>query len=217
MNIQQYLFDLYKQEGLILENQSKKKQFKKISGVDTGFSITENEIDYFSKYKEEFKNPKIFIIGNAFGYSTFTLHKIFQNSSIDVIDAEIEGEGNKQGSEITNRIISQNNFDIKLTIGFSPEDVYKAARYTHYDIIFIDGLHTNEQLLKDFNEIKKYFNPDKFICFFHDVGYCRMEESTEQILNQYLNEPYDSIVKLPNELSFSEMGVLSKNIPIIKK
>ena len=99
MSIQQYLFDLYKQEGLILENQSKKLQFKKISGVDTGFSITENEIEYFSKYKEEFKNPKIFIIGNAFGYSTFTLHKIFENSSIDVIDAEIEGEGNNKAQK----------------------------------------------------------------------------------------------------------------------
>lgn len=216
MNIHEYLCKMYELEGLILENQSSKQKFKKVSGLKTGFSITEDEIEYFLKYKNDFKSPKIFIIGNAFGYSTFALYKIFENASIDVIDAEVEGRDNQYGSKITNSIIEKNKFDIKLTIGFSPEDVSKAMRYQYYDIVFIDGLHTNEQVLKDFEAIKNRVNPEKFICFFHDVGYCNLDQSLESILSNYSDNCYQTIVKLPSHLSFSGMGILSKNQNIIK-
>lgn len=203
--------ELYKGVDHELENHGN-LNFLQIKHLNTGLSITRKEVDYFQRFKDEFTSPKIFIIGNAFGFSTFVMNQIFKDSSIDVIDAECEGINNRQGSEITNRIIQKYDLDIKLTIGYSPHDVAKAVRYDSYDIVFIDGLHTNEQMFEDFKVMKPYLNKDKFICFFHDVGLCSMQSSMDKIVvqNDKLYDKY--VVQLPDELSESGMGILSKNV-----
>jgi len=179
-----------------------------------GRSITKKEVSYFEKYKNQFNAPKIFIIGNAFGFSTFALNYIFENASIDVIDAESEGVHNKEGSRITNELIKENGFDINLTIGYSPQDIKTATRFEKYDIVFIDGMHTNEQVLKDFYGIKPYLKTD-WICFMHDVRLASLQSSMNEIIKNEHDIITSSIIELPEMLSESGMGIVSNNVPIL--
>jgi len=41
---------------------------------------------------------------------------------------------------------------VQLTKGFSPQDLDRACHADAYDFIFIDGGHTNDQLVADFKE-----------------------------------------------------------------
>lgn len=215
MTCYQKIIELYSKENLNIIKSSY-GPYHLIDGFFTGGGITELEILYFEKYKDVFINPKIFIIGNAFGFSTIAFSQIFKNASIDVIDAEVEGTENKKGSEITKKIADFNNLDINLTIGFSPKDTKSAMRFDSYDIVFIDGLHTNEQLILDFDSIKSFLNKNKFICFFHDIKLFKLETSFNYIKDNNKNLYDDYIVSLDEKTSESGMGILSKNISIIK-
>jgi hypothetical protein len=188
--------------------------FHLIDNKQTGSGITAKEIAYIEQYKNQFTSPNIFIIGNAFGFSTFAFNYIFDNASIDVIDAEIEGQDNTFGSEITRKIVQDNNFNIQLTKGFSPEDIYKSTRHSKYDIVFIDGFHTNEQILKDYYGIKPYLK-NEWICFFHDVTFGNLQHGMDILINNEKDFYTQSLISLPSDLSESGIGILSRNIDII--
>lgn len=212
MGLFEYLENLYSEKGLeLFESQ----EFKLIRGKLTGAGIANKELEYFQNYTSQFNNPKILIIGNAFGLSTFALSYIFKGSSVDVIDAESEGKDNQFGSEITRQIIEEKGLDIQLTIGYSPVDLDKAVRFDEYDIVFIDGLHTNEQVYLDFMGVEKYLNRNKFLCVFHDVGFCNLEQGVNKIFEKY-DDSYEKVLHLPTEYSPSNMGILSKNVKIFK-
>lgn len=183
---------------------------------DMGLGITKKEILYLQKYSEFFKNPNIFIVGNAFGFSTFVFNYIFKNSKIDVIDSEIEGVDVKIGSDITQKIIKKNNFNINLYIGSSPEDTKKCLRFDDYDIIFIDGLHTNQQLELDFYGIKDYLNKKKYICLCHDVAYAKMESGFNEIISKN-KDIIDYSKILDTNISESGIGIFTKGIEIINE
>lgn len=146
--------------------------------LQTGCGFHDSDIKLFLIISDIMPVKSIFIIGNAFGYSTFCLSEIFKYALIDVIDAEVEGEDNKRGSEIT-RIISKKHYpNVRLTIGFSPQDTPKAIRpeiksQGGYDLVFIDGLHTDEQIIKDFDGIMPFLAP-KCVVAIHDVGVFKM-------------------------------------------
>lgn len=147
--------------------------------LDTGGGFHETDLMLFLKIHDVFPARSIFIIGNAFGYSTFCLGEIFREASIDVIDAEIEGEDNKVGSNLTRKIAERYYPSVRLSIGFSPEDTPKAVRKEvidsgGYELIFIDGLHTDDQIYKDFNGISPYLAP-KCIVVIHDVGLANLQ------------------------------------------
>jgi len=215
MSIYEDIVELYKGENYSIKT-SGWGPYHIIDGLSTGGGVTQLEVDYFNQYADEFPNPKIFIVGNAFGFSTFMFSKIFKNASIDVIDAEIEGSENKLGSEITRNIASKNNLDINLTIGFSPDDTPRARRYERYDIVFIDGLHSNEQLIKDFDGIKNHLNQEKFICFMHDIRLFSMQRAFDHIIDSNKGMYDDYIVSLPDIISQSGIGIVSKNVKLIK-
>jgi hypothetical protein len=212
MKIFEKLLELYKNYDVELEL-SKFGDFMKPVGRDTGYSITKKEVEYFSKYSHMFEDPNIFIVGNAFGFSTFCFYYIFKNCKIDVIDSETEGDNNKDGTILTKKIYQQNSWNIELYSGFSPHDVAKAARLKEYDIVFIDGYHSNDQIVLDFDAIKPFLK-EKYICFFHDVGFLKLENGFNKILNLN-NELYDRYQLLPYDDSQSGIGIISKGYEII--
>ena len=77
---------------------------------------------------------------------------------VDVIDAEVEGQDNNEGSELTRRIALREGLDISLTIGASPVDTPRALRFpeTGYDLVFIDRFHTDHQLYLDATGVFPY-------------------------------------------------------------
>lgn len=133
------------------------------------------------------------VIGNSFGFSTFVIAALSPGCFVDAIDAEVEGSENQLGSEIT-REISCNYFPkVRLTTGFSPQDLSQACRFDAYDLVFIDGLHTNEQLVADFEAIQGRRSKCSVV-YCHDVGMAKMHAGWARIKAQHLkngDRPFD--------------------------
>ncbi len=85
-----------------------------ISSIFPNCSI-QNEANSYDTKKVEKVTSKINRIYEEFGYSAFCLAEIFQNAIIDVIDAEIEGEDNRLGSELTRQIANKYYPLVRLT------------------------------------------------------------------------------------------------------
>jgi len=173
-----------------------------LEGFRTGFAITDADIELFLEIREKINVKNIYIIGNAFGYSTFVLSNIFPKAKIDVIDAECEGNDNRLGLEITRKIIEKNKLDINLFIGFSPEDVERSMRTNKYELIFIDGLHTKEQIRKDLDAVKNYC-ADNFFIVCHDVELASLQESIDRFLNENQNFKYE---KYEGKININSVG-----------
>ncbi len=140
------------------------------------------------------------VIGNAFGFSTFVIAAFSPGCSVDAIDAEIEGSENGLGSLLTREIASLYFPGVQLTKGFSPQDLDKACHSDAYDFIFIDGGHTNDQLVADFKGIiDRRSRPSVVYC--HDVGMAKMHEGWLKIKTQILR-----IGDKPFDLHFTSFG-----------
>lgn len=94
---------------------------------------------------------------------------------MDAIDAEVEGNENAIGSALTRQIAERFFPGVRLTINFSPQDLPNACRFSSSDLIFIDGLHTNEQLISDYAGIRHLRSQDSIV-YWHDVGIARMHD-----------------------------------------
>ena len=154
-----------------------------------------------------------FLIGNAFGFSTFLLAELFPNAIIDVIDAETEGENNRAGSVLTREISAVDFPNVRLTTGFSPQDVRKAARLDSYSAAFIDGLHTNDQMIADFRGLLPLLAPASIVVF-HDVGVCLMDQGWAECKALGTREGFRAY-ELPWTLSGCTVFV--RNIPALSE
>lgn len=140
------------------------------------------------------------VIGNAFGFSTFVIAGLCSGSQVDAIDAEIEGSQNRLGSELTRQIANSFFPGVRLTVGFSPGDLPKACRFDRYDLIFIDGHHTNAQLIADFKKIRER-RAEECVVYFHDVGMAKMQKGWDYVTGNLLREDDKAF-----ELHFTSFG-----------
>lgn len=149
-----------------------------IQGLTTGGGICKSDVELMVFMSKIFKPTAIYGVGNAFGLSTITLGVIHPDVPIDIIDAENEGKDNVKGTQITREISTKNNLNINLFSGYSPHDTYKALRSPTYDFVFIDGLHTNEQLFKDIISIYARLAKN-CVLMLHDVGSHNLHDGIE--------------------------------------
>jgi predicted O-methyltransferase YrrM len=184
--------------------------------LQTGLGFHETDIELFLKIAQRHPARSIFIVGNAFGYSTFVLSEIFKDAIVDAIDAEVEGDDSKKGSELTRLIARRYYPTVRLTIGFSPQDVPKAVHprlmqdFHGYDLVFVDGLHTDEQQLKDFRAMVPYL-ARRTIIVFHDVGMLNMRESLKAIWMEARGLGFDTFVETAESTIFG-LGVVSRGV-----
>ena len=66
---------------------------------------------------------RTFIIGNAFGFSTFLLAHLFPAAPVDAIDPETEGQRGALGANVTRRLAAAHRLPVALHTGYSPQDV----------------------------------------------------------------------------------------------
>jgi predicted O-methyltransferase YrrM len=182
----------------------------KLQEISTGYGMPTSDMNVFSVISDRFDKPKIFAIGNAFGLSTLYLGLLFPGSSIDCIDDHSEGNDGKRGTEITNAIAQKHNIDLKITVGRSPEDTKKAMRHRNYDLIFIDGNHTNEQMIADFNSLEGSLS-ENCACFFHDVRLSSMQNGFANLKETY-QEKYQYIDEI--EMSGTGMAVIYRGLDL---
>ncbi len=125
------------------------------------------------------------VVGNSFGFSTLVIAGLCPGCYVDAIDAEIEGCENRLGSHLTTAIAKEHFPGVRLTIGFSPQDLPKACRFEAYDFVFIDGLHTNDQLMADFSGICGRREKNSVV-YLHDVGMAKMTAAWSTIKSLFL-------------------------------
>jgi predicted O-methyltransferase YrrM len=209
--------DLYSKQGItVMVTNPDWAKVTSVESVHTPLGIAKTDVKIFKDFCENENPQKIFVIGNAFGWSVTLLSLLFSDATIDVIDAEIEHDG-QGASNIARKVFSSlENKNINLHIGFSPQDVPKASTNKPYDLIFIDGEHTKEQVLKDFVAIKDLM-ANNCTLFFHDVRLLRSryQEGVEEIFNILSNENF-SLYRLEKNLN-NESGMWVATRGISKK
>jgi hypothetical protein len=138
-----------------------------------------------------------------------------------VIDAEVAGADNKRGSELTRLIASKYYPNVRLTIGFSPQDLAKAVRpglmrdLHGYDLVFVDGLHTDEQQLKDFRGMIPYLS-NQTVIVFHDVGLVNMRDSLQIIQKEARALGFDTFIETAKSTVFG-LGVIGRDVDSLEQ
>lgn len=181
--------------------------------VNASFAISMSDIQVFQWIADMSPWQHALIIGNSFGFSTFIIAGLCSRCYVDVIDAEVEGSENRLGSELTREIAEHDFPGVHLTIGLSPQDLSKACRFNNYDFIFIDGLHTNEQLIADFNGIRE-LRAENNIVYCHDVGIAKMHSGWSKICSRLLQEGDEAF-----DLHFTSFGstIVVRGNPALKE
>lgn len=162
---------------LIINNKFKKdkKDFisftKKLKFTNDWF--TNNIPVWISAFKKNVKNQKIKIleIGSYEGMSAIFFLKYFDSSKIDCVETF---EGSKEHSSVNFNKIKNNfqdnmsDFGNRYNLHEMTSDIFffktKDTNET-YDIIYIDGSHESEQVLKDAENSFKKLNKNGLIIF----------------------------------------------------
>ena len=119
----------------------------------SGENLTENlgislwEVLVLERFCRARAPRSIFIVGNGLGWSAIALAMMNPDAFVVVIDPN-------QGIELTNRIAFRERLGCIAVPGFSPND--NARIIQEYcpcppDFVLIDGLHSSEQIVLDFN------------------------------------------------------------------
>jgi hypothetical protein len=135
-----------------------------------GTSLTENlgislwELLVLERFCRAQAPRSIFIIGNGLGWSAIALAMMNLDAYVVVIDPQI-------GIELTNRIAFRERLSCIAVQGSSPEDNARIIREycpCKPDFVLIDGLHSNEQIVFDFNATFAISGREATY-FFHDI------------------------------------------------
>jgi hypothetical protein len=152
--------------------------------LGTGGGISLQEVYFLENLFSVYRPKRLFVIGNAFGWSTVLLGLLNKEAKIVAIDAGVEGSSNDHGTELTNRILREEGLPAKVIVATSPGDVKRVVD-AHLggpvDLAFIDGLHTNEQQELDFDAVRACAAPE-CLYLFHDVVNFEMRPSFERIV-----------------------------------
>ncbi|MEC9373244.1 MAG: class I SAM-dependent methyltransferase, partial [Planctomycetota bacterium] len=152
--------------------------FERLPLGDWGFTIRDFYV--LDLLHRELKPKNALVIGNAYGMSAVCLAELMKPICVDVIDAEVLGEESRAASDLTRRVARRLDLDLHLHGGFSPQDLNAACRFEKYDLVFVDGLHTNEQIILDYKGIERRL-ADRTAVFFLHIGNLNMDVGWDEI------------------------------------
>jgi len=180
--------------------------------LSTGGGIAPLEVLFLSSLSKSLGAQKVFIVGNAFGWSTFALGFANPNAHIVAIDALVAGAHASTAFDINQQIIAQENFQhITLLLASSPNDVPRVVNQHldgEIDLVLIDGKHTNEQQTLDFEAVVPFVGP-RSVVLLHDVLNFNMAQSFNQLRKKYPQFHAEILIRTP-----SGMGVFyGRDVP----
>jgi len=145
-----------------------------------GVGFTNADIELFVKLHHiaDFNVHRVFEIGNAFGYSTLVIAHIF-GVPVDALDAEVTRCAHL-GTRLTHELANSAGLEVHVTHGFSPQDVPAAVRRAPYDLAFIDGKHTVEQLILDVEAVRPWLAESSIIVL-HDVDAFNLHDAVHAL------------------------------------
>ena len=143
--------------------------------------ITIKKFEFLSELVQKENFNSILEIGRYYGYS-FSMFKFFSpHSHIVSIDIVERPEAIKVASVFDNYTFLTGTSDlIKIN-----SDKYK------FDLVLIDGEHTNEATLKDWNNIQNCLIKNKSVVFFDDLARCKKVYDTFEAKNKITKDELD--------------------------
>jgi len=143
-----------------------------------GLGITIGEVYLLECLLADLAPKRIFVIGNSFGWSTLALALLAPQAKVVAIDAGFD-ENSLEGIFLTNRIASEEGLNVQVVEAVAPQHV-AAVIAEHLDggevdFAFIDGKHTNEQIVRDFDAVRAQASED-CVYLFHDVFEFSLQE-----------------------------------------
>lgn len=148
--------------------------------VHVGGGLAPQEIHFLECLCEgAFRPRNVLIIGNAFGWSALAIGLILPDARVVAIDAGIEGSATDQGAMLTRTIAAEECISVRVVTAWSPGDVAAVVASEcdgPLDLVLVDGLHTNEQLARDFMGALPHASPG-CVFVFHDVLHWHMVEA----------------------------------------
>ena len=138
--------------------------------MSKGGGIAFGEIAFFEALCERVRPRTVFIVGNAFGWSTLALALINPTARVVAIDLCPRPQ-EERGIEVTNALARRAGLDVRAIKGKSPDDVSAICTREFdgpVDLVFIDGGHTPEQQSLDFAACRRVASAD-CVYTFHDV------------------------------------------------
>jgi hypothetical protein len=150
--------------------------------LTNGLGISLQEIYFLECLFARFHPQRPFVIGNSAGWSTLALALANPAATVLAIDAGFDTRS-LEGIELTNSIAQDEGLKVRVVKAVSPMDVDEIVRRYGagpIDFAFVDGLHTVEQIEKDFDAIRANASAD-CAYLFHDVQTCNLHEGIERI------------------------------------
>ena len=147
-----------------------------------GLGIALQEIYFLENLFDAYRPKSVLIIGNSFGWSTLAVGLLNSETPIVALDACFD-ENADVGLDLTNRLAKQAGTKVVTVEGVSPNDLPMViGDYLdgQVDFCFIDGLHTNEQVYKDYAGVRPYM-PKDGVYLFHDVLSCGLGPGMDRI------------------------------------
>jgi len=135
---------------------------KEIVGV---WGLSLQEVMFLEHFRDFVSPRRIFIIGNAHGWSTIAFALMFPQAKVLAIDID------PVGVEVTNALIDANRLNAQAVTARSPDDVVRVAK-EHFDgavdFSLIDAVHRNDALAADFDAVMA-ISADHALHLFHDI------------------------------------------------
>ena len=150
--------------------------------LTNGLGISLQEIYFLECLFARFHPRRLFVIGNSAGWSTLALALANPLATVLAIDAGFDTRS-LEGIDFTNGIAKEEGLRVRVVKGISPTevgDIVWGQGTEPIDFAFIDGLHTVEQIEKDFDAIRATASSD-CVYLFHDVETCKLHQGIERI------------------------------------
>ncbi|MBF0167855.1 MAG: class I SAM-dependent methyltransferase [Alphaproteobacteria bacterium] len=133
--------------------------------------IAVQELYFLETLAADWQPANILIIGNSFGWSALAMALIFPKAHVLAVDC-CDTEDTLEGLRMTNKIAQEEGLSNLLAVqGTSPQDMERVARDhapAPWDMVFIDGEHTERQIERDFRGTRPLAAPDA-LWLFHDA------------------------------------------------
>lgn len=145
--------------------------------VTNGLGIALGEVAFLEHLLAAWPARRILVIGNSFGWSTLALGLAAPHGArLVALDAGLD-PFSAEGLALTEDLGRELGLHVRAIQGFSP-DAVPGLMADHFpdglDLVLVDGLHTNEQVEKDWRAVAPYVARPGAVLF-HDVLNCGLQ------------------------------------------
>jgi predicted O-methyltransferase YrrM len=143
---------------------------RRMAAKAAGTSIGEDEIRILYDLAQLTDPTNVYVIGNAFGFSTCCIALAAPRSRVIAIDNWSEGENSLLARDLTAQIVASNSIkNVYVHTGSSPNDTRAAltcaglADRDRLSWVFIDGMHTDSAATQDFVGVLPYLDHQSIV------------------------------------------------------